>query len=184
MQFIKTLNFKNIYNDMLLQFPPSELKSYEKFEKLLGKNYYAYDVIEENIRVGYVILFVCEDFIFIDYIAILKEFHSNGYGGKLLEALKEEFGSKKGCFLEVEKPDKNIPNTLRRVKFYQKHGAEKLEINYLYPNEKGFLPMDLYYIKYNAPAEYLETKDFISKLFEIVHADLANSRIVLNKIFG
>lgn len=184
MELVKTSYFKKIYSDMLFQFPASELKQYEKFQKILGENYSAYDVIEDGIPVGYVVLFLWNDFIFIDYVAIFKEFQSKGYGGKILETLKEKFNSKKGCFLEVEKPDESKPNTLRRIRFYQKHGAEKIGINYLYPNETGFLPMDLYYIKYSVPAEYQETRDFIEKLFEIVHGDLMHSKEVLSKIFN
>ncbi len=184
MELVKTSDFKKIYNDMSFQFPATELKSYESFQKILGENYLAYDVIEGGIPVGYIILFVRQNFIFIDYVAIFKEFHSKGYGGKILETLKDKFNSKKGCFLEVEKPDENSPNTLRRIKFYQKHDAEKLAVNYLYPNENGFLPMDLYYIKYSAPAEYQEMKNFFGELFETVHGDLAHSKEILRKIFN
>lgn len=184
MELVKTTDFKNIYNDMLSQFPPEELKSFENFQKIFGKNYCAYDVVNGGTPVGYVILFESRDFIFIDYVAVFKEFHSKGLGGKILETLKDKFNSKKGCFLEVEKPDENSPNTLRRIKFYQKHDAEKLAVNYLYPNENGFLPMDLYYIKYNASAEYQEMKDFFENLFEIVHGDLAHSKEILRKIFN
>ena len=120
--------------------------------------------------------------IFIDYIAVYKKFHSQGYGGKILEKLREVFRDKKGCFLEVEKPDLENFNTIRRIDFYQKHGAKKLDINYLYPNEKGFLPMDLYYISYGSEPSYYEIKSFITKLFEVVHKDIKHSEEILAKI--
>ena len=183
MELVKTTDFKNIYNDMLSQFPPEELKSFEKFQKIFGKNYCAYDVVNGGTPVGYVILFESRDFIFIDYVAIFKEFHSNGFGGMVLETLKEKFAAKKGCFLEVEKPDEQEPNTLRRIKFYQKHGAGKLGVNYLYPNENGALPMDLYYIPYGSLPEDMEIKEFITELFRIVHFDIAHASALLERIF-
>ncbi len=183
MELVKTTDFKNIYNDMLSQFPPEELKSFENFQKITGKNYCAYDVVNNGTPVGYVILFESRDFIFIDYVAIFKEFHSNGFGGMVLETLKEKFAAKKGCFLEVEKPDVREPNTLRRIKFYQKHGAGKLGVNYLYPNENGALPMDLYYIMYSGQPVNQEIKNFITELFQNVHADIVHYENVLEQIF-
>ena len=56
MKFIETKDIKTIYNDMLKQFPKEELKSCEHLENLLGKNYKAYLVID-NEPVGYVLLF-------------------------------------------------------------------------------------------------------------------------------
>ena len=181
MELIKTSDFSVIYDDMLFQFPASEMKSLEKFQSISGDNYYIYKIIEK-VPVGYVVIFEYLDFIFIDYIAVYKEFHSQGFGGKILERLRELFKDKKGCFLEVEKPDLENFNTIRRIDFYQKHGAKKLDINYLYPNEKGFLPMDLYYISYGSEPSYYEIKSFITKLFEVVHKDIKHSEEILAKI--
>lgn len=183
MEFIKTSDFSVIYDDMQSQFPASEMKSLEKFQSISGDNYYIYKVIEK-VPVGYVVIFEYLDFIFIDYIAVYKEFHSQGFGGGILEKLREVFRDKKGCFLEVEKPDTENYNTIRRIKFYQKHGATKLDINYLYPNEKGFLPMDLYYINYNSEINQKDVKDFILALFSSVHSDILHSMEVFNRIFG
>lgn len=82
MELIKTDEFNIIYKDMLVQFPKSELKSYEKFLKLFGENYILYRVVEGEFA-GYIILFEYGDFIFIDYIAVLKQFHSKGLGRKI-----------------------------------------------------------------------------------------------------
>lgn len=182
MELIKTSDFSVIYDDMQIQFPASEMKSLEKFQSISGDNYYIYNVIEK-VPVGYVVIFEYLDFIFIDYIAVYKEFHSQGFGGKILERLRELFKDKKGCFLEVEKPDLENFNTIRRIDFYKKHGAKKLDINYLYPNKTGFLPMDLYYINYGSEPDYCETKSFVTKLFEVVHKDISHCGQILEKIF-
>ena len=173
MKFIETKDIKTIYNDMLKQFPKEELKSCEHLENLLGKNYKAYLVID-NEPVGYLLLFESEDFIRVDYVAVYKDFQSKGYGGKILECLKQSFETKKGCFLEVEKPNPDVLNTLRRIKFYESHGAKKLDIDYVYPNKYGGLPMDLYYVSYDGEnVSQAEVEKFIGLLFRIVHSDVA-----------
>ena len=182
MDFFETKNFKDIYQDMQLQFPPEELKPYEHLKSLAGKNYRVYQVCQ-TLPVGYILLYETEKFIFIDYIAIYKNFHSQGFGSKILESLKREF-NKKGCFLEVEKPDENNPDTIRRIKFYKKHGAGKLDIDYIYPNKQGGLPMDLYYIPFNDEnIQQEEIKDFITELFKNLHSDIKDNMKILNKIF-
>ncbi len=183
MEFIEVKDFYQIYKDMQVQFPPEELKPYEHLKSIVSESYKIYQVIE-NIPVGYIILFQTEEFIFIDYIAIYQEFHSKGFGGKILDSLKQHF-NKKGCFLEVEKPDPENINTLRRIKFYEKNGAKKLNINYIYPNYHGGLPMDLYYISFNKQKTTLiETKNFITSLFACIHSDIKNYQKFLDKIFG
>ena len=171
MELIKTDEFNIIYKDMLAQFPKSELKSYEKFLKLFGENYILYRVVDGEFA-GYIILFEYGDFIFIDYIAVLKQFHSKGLGRKILSLLKDIYPEKKGCFLEVEPPD-----------ISKKNGAQKLDVNYLYPNEQGCIPLDLYYIKYKDLPSDEDIRVFITELFKQVHGDLAHSMEVLQKIF-
>ena len=181
MEFIETKDCKSIYDDMLRQFPPEELKPYECFKNLIGDNYRIYQV-KENIPVGYVILFETTDYILIDYLAVYTDFQSKGFGGKILESLKQNC-NKKGCFLEVEKPDLQNPNTIRRIDFYERYGAERLPVSYIYPNSEGGLPMDLYYIPYAEQKPALsEVKKFLDLLFRTVHSDLKNANEIFEKI--
>ena len=98
--------------------------------------------------------------------------------------LRDYYLDKDGCFLEVEKPDPNNYNTIRRIRFYDMHGAKKIDLNYLYPNKEGALPMDLYYIGYKpkVPSKD-EIKSFIISLFETIHRDIPHRRKVLAEIF-
>ena len=168
---------------MLEQFPPSELKSYETLRKLFGENYATYKIFDDEF-IGYLILFDYSDFIFIDYFAVLKKYHSQGYGTKILAELKNVYSFKKGCFLEVEPPNPEKVNTLKRIKFYTNNGAKKLEINYLYPNKDGYIPLDLYYISYHSYPTNAEIKDFVSALFNYIHRDLKHREKVLAQIFN
>ena len=182
---INSEDFHGIYHDMLEQFPLSELKAYQTFAELIDNG--AYDVLiaeKENAPVGYCLIFKGEKYIFLDYIAIFRIRQGKGFGGEMLEKLKEFYPDKKGCFLEVEKPNPEDINTYRRIRFYDMHGAEKLDINYLYPNKAGSLPMDLYYIGYKTkvPAKE-EIKEFIESVFETIHRDIPHRRKVLAEIF-
>ena len=167
-------DIKRLYSDMEKQFPISELKPMEEFQNLFSNNQYiAYDVVNKEQKIGYVI--IVEDknnkIIWIDYLAVLKEFHSHGYGSEILKELEKIYKNFDGCYLEVEKPDNNIPNTLRRINFYKKHGAVKLPVEYYYPNSNGILPMDLYYIPYTKrQAENILI--VIKNIFNILHKNI------------
>ncbi len=182
---INSKDFHGIYHDMLEQFPLSELKSYQTFTDLIDEGLYDVMMAEvENAPVGYCLVFKNKKYIFLDYIAVFKIRQGKGYGGEMLDLLRDYYMDKCGCFLEVEKPNPDDYNTLRRVRFYEMHGAEKINISYLYPNREGALPMDLYYIGYKPqipPKE--EIKQFIEELFENIHRDIPHREKVLAEIF-
>ncbi len=182
---IRSEDFHGIYHDMLEQFPLAELKDFQTFADLIDEEIYDALIAEEDsVPVGYVLVFKNEKYIFLDYIAIFKIRQGKGFGGEILDMLRDYYLDKDGCFLEVEKPDPNNHNTIRRIHFYDMHGAQKIDINYLYPNKEGSLPMDLYYIGYKlqVPSKE-EVKNFIEVLFETIHRDIHHRRKVLAEIF-
>ena len=170
----KNLNsekFNLIYDDMTEQFPPEELKSYTRFCELIdGGDYFVQSVIDGALTIGYVIFTKVNNSLWLDYVAVLKEFHSKGYGSKILNALKDEY--QKGIYLEVEKPDESRPNTLRRIKFYTNLGAQKLDYDYFYPSEKAPLPMDLYYLPYDNILP-VDIEGDINTVFRLLHSDIS-----------
>ena len=175
---IDTKIFKHIYEDMLLQFPSSELKSYDEFINLFKhKVLECHAVFDGEKEVGYIIYALLEDkSLWLDYIAIKKEFHSNGYGRKVFELINN-------CYLEVEKPDETKPDTLRRIKFYKSLGAQKLNVDYTYPNLEGGMQMDLYYLGDKIPSRDTINSD-IKYIFNTLHADIPNVDKILNKIIA
>ena len=180
----KINNIDKTYSDMIKQFPISELKPFEIFKSLFCQNnYIIYEAQENNQDIGYII--IVEDnkdkFIWVDYLAIFKEFHSKGFGSSILNKLKEQYKDFNGCYLEVEKPDKNNPNTIRRINFYKKHGAVKLPVDYYYPNKTGCLPMDLYYIPYNK-TEINNILYVIKQVFNFLHKDIENIDEIYKRI--
>lgn len=166
----KECDFALLYEDMKGQFPISELKSYEHFLSYL-KNPDYYILKWEDF--GYILILDVFDYVWVDYLAIFKKYHSMGFGSKILDTLKENFKNKKGIIFEVEKIDEKIPNTIRRQNFYIKNGAKKLDINYVFPNKEGGLNMDLFCIN----LKELEPKkekimQIIASVFGIIHFDI------------
>ena len=179
-------DFNEIYKDMERQFPPEERKSFEAFNLLLQQeNYKLILAVNDGQTAGYIIVFCdrTERYLWLDYIAVYKEFQSSGFGGRMLEGLKKLFPDCYGIFLEVEKPDENVADTLRRIKFYQKHGAVLVNSSYLYPNKEGFLPMDLYCIPYSSELPATD-KIFqvIRDTFDALHKDLEHKDSVYDLI--
>ncbi len=168
--------FYEIYQDMEIQFPKNELKSYDVFVKLLNADVLeCVGVYDKDYLIGYFLYTSLKnDHKWLDYIAIRKEFHSKGYGSKIMQCLRD-------CYLEVEKPDVNLPNTIRRIDFYEALGAKKLDVNYIYPNDFGGLPMDLYYIGENLP-DYEEAIEAIDEIFNKLHSTVKNMPQILQSI--
>ncbi len=182
LEFIKTDKFNDIFEDMCLQFPKEELKTKEHFLKLFKNGYKAYKIIN-NEPIGYILGLEYNDFLFIDYFAIFKKFHSKGFGSLVLEELKNK--NIKGIFLEVEKPDNINQNKEKRIKFYEKNGAKRLDINYLFPtNDKNkFIEMFLYYIpiKISTPIKD-DIYSLIKYIFNTIHKDIPHKNEILDKI--
>lgn len=179
-----TEEFKSVYQDMLKQFPQSELKDYQAYLNLIKSG--NYDIIlahNDNIPAGYAIIFKSDKYLLLDYLAVAGMYHGKGFGGEILNSLKKMYPDKAGCFLEVEKPNPVDNNTYRRISFYQRHGAEKINIDYYYPNREGDLAMDLYYIAYKSEIPSQENiLNFIKELFGTIHQDIPHIEQVLAKI--
>lgn len=169
---IKAYDFEHIYQDMQLQFPENELKPFGVFENLINNDKYAvFSVFDGDKEIGYILYIKLKSGrLWLDYIAVKKEFHSKGYGKRIMSLLHN-------CYLEVEKPDACFPDTLRRIKFYTLLGAKKLNINYIYPNLEGGLPMDLYYLGDDLPSNEDILNDIKNVFFDI-HSDIKS----INKI--
>ena len=66
----------------------------------------------------------------------------------IFDSLINQFNTYKGIYLEVEKADESVINTIRRINFYKSLGAKKLDINYFYPNKDGCIELDLYFLPF------------------------------------
>lgn len=182
----KNIDLISFYSTLQEYFPKSELKDIKVIPKILDlSEYNVFDIYNENnIKCGFITIFEFPDNTFlIDYFVIFKEFHSQGYGSKVLNYIKTQ-PNWKGCYLEVEKENPLDKNTTRRIKFYEKLGAKLLDINYLYPNNFAPLPMNLYFLPIDK--DFLPTKrqtlNNIKILFEKVHFDIKNINLIYKQI--
>lgn len=151
------LYLDEVYEDMKKQFPKAELVKKSYLQHLLNTNFYKLFVFfEDNELIGYSFCFI-EDFIFIDYIAVVKSKQSKGYGGQILQILFNNYKNFSGFLFEVEKIDETVPFTIKRQNFYKKLGCKKLDFIYYFPNDIKLLPMDLFYF-------YLNKNKDLSKL--------------------
>ncbi len=181
----KISSFNSIYGKIEKQFPISERKPENSLKKILtNKRYKVFNILENSSECGYFTFFeFMDNTILIDYFAIYPQYHSNGFGTKAFELMKKTF-SYKGCFLEVEKINHKEPNTIRRINFYTKLGAIKLDINYLYPNSEGYLPMDLYFMPFKNKycPERTNVMKNIEEAFKNIHFDIKNTQEILSLI--
>lgn len=162
-----------IFSDMQKQFPPGEMKTFAELSDLFRNENYKLTLAYDNKElVGYVI-FLKNDYIWIDYIAIFDKYHSMGYGSKILEAIFEKYSYLKGCFFEVEPEDFNNIQTIKRLKFYKKLGCKKLNFEYYFPNDLKELRLELLYKSFDgkipSKTEILQQVEFV---FDTLHSNI------------
>jgi len=182
----KNININALYKSLETQFPKSELKEKSVFEKILqNKNYKVFNIVSNDLVCGYfTFLEFSDNTIWIDYFAINKSCQSKGFGTAAFNLMKT-MPVYKGCYLEVEKASIKDINTIRRIRFYENLGAIKLDINYLYPNVYGNLPMNLYFMPFGKFLGIPDKQQIIKNIeyaFENIHFDIAHRHKLLADI--
>lgn len=171
-------DFMEVFQDMKLHFREDELKTYEKFISIIDYDNYTFlQVKDGDKKIGYILLFIehGSKFLWLEYFFIKNEFQSMGYGSEVLGILKHSFPDMNGVFMEIEHEDEAFPNTIKRIKFYERNGAEKIDLNYIHPNIEGGRPMYLFYLPIKKDLSSLnkkETLKVIKKAFEYLYKDM------------
>ena len=108
---------KNIYNKyMVKDFPPDELKPLSSMMDMLSRGIYdCYGLYEEEKLLAYAYLTVLDDFILVDYLAVVPELRGSGIGSKLLCELKNIIRD-----FATDPQDKTTK--IRRIDFYKRSG--------------------------------------------------------------
>ncbi|MCM1988196.1 GNAT family N-acetyltransferase [Oceanirhabdus seepicola] len=180
-----------IYDRFEKDFPPDERKDRKQIESLMLKNKYKLIIAKHSILsevLGYAFIYETENLglIWIDYIAINPKFQSKGYGSLLFNKVMERSNDVKGIIVEVERADhENLhirEKQKRRIDFYKRLGARRLNIAYHLPTKDGSIPLDLYFIPKQGinylPKDVIQNK--IRSVFEFIHGDVEHRNIVLN----
>ncbi|MCH4890663.1 GNAT family N-acetyltransferase [Acidaminobacter sp. JC074] len=172
-------DLKMLYANFERDFPQNERKSIEHLEMLMLKNKYKLLLAKHKIFeeiVGYALVFDGSDSnaLWLDYMAIEDKYQDAGYGTLLFNKIIDKEGQNKlGMFMEVE-IDEGKAEQKRRIKFYERLGAKKLNLTYNLPTPEGQLPMNLFYKPINnnqlLPGDV--TKKIISESFNYIHTDI------------
>ena len=88
------INIDTLYLELEKQFPKCEMKPKEIFAQIIqNPSYKVYFITnDDNNKCGYFTFLELEDnTILIDYFAINKEYHSQGFGSKTFEEMKKSF---------------------------------------------------------------------------------------------
>ena len=124
---------KIVYPEYVSIFPKEERKELKVLEDNFNKKITRFiKICENDIFVGFFIINTTEEnqYIQLDYFAILEKYQNKGYGTKAIQLLKSQMKAYDGIFVEIEKlglgKDKQ-ENLLRerRAKFYENLGFEK-----------------------------------------------------------
>lgn len=183
-------DLSQIYNRLERDFPASERKDKNQIKLLMSKNKYKMLIAKDRNSqgiIGYAFVYETENphLIWLDYIAIDPMFNGKGYGTLLFNKITERSKDVIGIMFEVEKADsvdeKIRKEQERRIAFYQRLGAQKLNIDYHLPTKEGSIPLDLYFkpadgINYLSK-EVIQKK--VSSAFDYIHADFEHRNTVL-----
>lgn len=181
-------DFDKMYADMLTQFPASEMKTRQAFDSLRRDKDYECCILEKDSKmVGYFCAYVVSEtsIALLDHFAIEKGSHGMGLGSESLGLILERYRGCRGVLLEVEKPNPQDVNTLRRIKFYKNMGAYKVDVKYYLPGGDSSVPMDLYFINCSGAKDRISAEEIMGTIkivFERVHASFANAREVWESI--
>lgn len=149
---IKTEEFDYIYSQMQQNFIIDEIRDkIQAYEVLSDNSYSIYNIIENDMKVGFITLWELQDFLFVEHFVIYKEFRKKGYGSKALSLVKEMAGL---VVLEVEHP---LTDTAKkRINFYKNNGFISNDYNYMQPSyRKGGNKVPLI-IMSSAPIIYID----------------------------
>jgi hypothetical protein len=178
-------DLQGVYCLMENAFPANEIKTYNQLERLLLKGKYKLLLAKHRVTgemIGYAFIYEMEHFKlwWLDYIAIIPEFQSSGYGSiffnKLVNMTGVDFF---GLLIEVEIPEviegPTKDTQLRRVRFYERLGAERLTIRYELPTKDGGFPMYLYFRASSSGVKLTaeQITQAITSAFEYIHADIS-----------
>ncbi len=125
---------KEVYPEYIKIFPKEERKELKTIEQNYDKKITKLiKICEHNQFVGFFIINTIKNnqYVQLDYFAILEKYQNKGYGTKAIQLLKKQMETYDGIFVEIEKLGlgKDRQENLlreRRTKFYETLGFEKL----------------------------------------------------------
>lgn len=158
---------ENWFKNLREYFPAKEMKSETHMKTLFQHKKDAYKLEEGPQHT--LVYFEDQDFLFIDYILVRSTSRGSGLGSKVMERVKKK---NKLVILEVDPPSPEDPESLKRIRFYQKlnfRKASSIHYERKHPatGEKNI--MDIFYWAPQALPEHAIFEK-MKKAYEEVHA--------------
>ena len=126
--------FNTVFDKMKTAFPYEERRDYSDQKECLENKYFKFfEIYDCDLAVGFTALWVFENFVFIEHIAIDEDKRGGGYGSKAIELIKEKYN--KPLILEAEAPV--TEQQIKRIKFYNRLGFNVNSFNYTQPSYHG-----------------------------------------------
>ena len=113
-----------------------------------------FNIFDQTNWLGFIYLWIGENLIYLQYLAIDEMFRSKGFGGMAIEKIKEKYPGRR-IFLGIEEVAEGVDNfeqRQKRKKFYMRHGF----LSSGYKREQKSVSMEL--LVYGGP---LELKDLV-----------------------
>lgn len=122
---IKDLNkaedIKNLYEKT---FPPRERVDFKQFFSGVFQGFELYGLYQQGKLIGMAHLNNTENFVHLNYLAVDKEYQSQGCGSYIISKIKHKFNNKP-IVVDVEDVNENatdIETRIRRINFYKRNG--------------------------------------------------------------
>lgn len=176
---------------LLRDFPPDEVKSLERLRQLIASRLYRLYWFSDPTRdgdVGYAIVYQPQQprMRWLDYFAIEPGLRDQGYGSRAFRALCGLSADTQGLMLEVQPPTSDDPATLieqqRRIAFYTRLGARRLDVPYFFPSASRADPLLLYF--WPTPTTTSLSRETIQgmvrRVYEDIHGDVPNRGAILD----
>ncbi len=126
--------FDKVYNKMMAAFPHEERRDcYDERECIKNDKFKLFEIYDGETEVGFTALWVFNNFVFIEHIAIDQNKRGGGYGSKAIEHIKELYN--KPIILEAEAPV--TEQQIKRIKFYERLGFKVNDYDYMQPSYHG-----------------------------------------------
>ena len=182
---------RQMYGHYKQAFPEAERKPYDRLAALVRGGKYRILLARDTARdkvVGYAFVYHDDATAWLDYLEVLPEFRSGGYGARLFSALIDGLGpGQDGLYLEVDRPqpgETDSSDAVRRIRFYERLGTRRLQVNYELPTAEGACPMYLYFkpkpgAGLPSRAAWLRS---VEAVFQYVHSDISAAAAILARL--
>ncbi len=127
-------SFDKVYKKMETAFPLEERRTdFDQKNCLNESNFRFLEILDDGNDVGFIGLWVFNEFVFIEHLAIDSDKRNTCYGSKALNLVKEQFN--KPIILEAEAPE--TEQQIKRIRFYDRHGFKVNPFDYMQPSYHG-----------------------------------------------